>query len=397
MMPRLDLHPRTLRSNIWRGLLCATDQEINEGMSFYEGAHGLCRLFASIYRTTTSHVAGIYAALSPMNTWDTNVANIVDVLRYERNPSQIDSPLSVNTTHKNRDKALAIARGADPLTVLGGRKILAFYRAIADLNDRSSVPVDRHLICLALGRKITSNLELSATLRGNLYSRIESAYLDLGRREGLGNRLASIAWFVQRRIANDQIPLYHPDSPVCCNRAMWTQGAYRFQCGQCKRTRIRETGITPKRKYDLPPTILTDYAIPRSILSVNSKGRLIIYLGTGHRYARSGGVNYLARYIVESHLGHRLRSDEHVHHHNGIQSDCRLSNLEVWLAERHGRHHARTQLLYMFRDEKGRFKSSEVPTYSDQHNELTSDIDCDFDLSSTSLSASDHYDSDCHF
>lgn len=391
---RIDLHPRTLRSNIWRALLCASDLEIHEGMHFYEGAHGLCRMLAKIYSTSPSHVAGIYAALSPMNTWDTNVANIVKVLRWQTanprlaktNRCQCEfcksrlSLLRVNTTSTNRDKALAISTGSDPLEVLKGRKVRAFYQAIANPSDLSPIPVDRHLICLAIGRKITSNQQLRS-FAGNrdIYSRIEAAYQSLGAREGLGNRLASIAWFVQRRV-NGSIPLFHPNSPVCCSRPMWSQGAKRFQCGICKRTKVRQRTVT-RSAHSLPVEILTDFAIPREILSVNSKGRLIIYLGTNHKYARSGGVNYLARYIVESHLGHRLRTDEHVHHVNGVQSDCRLSNLEVWLAERHGRYHARTQLLYMFRDETGRFAPSQVPAYSEQlRDEVEFDLDSNLDL-----------------
>lgn len=384
----LDLHPRTLRSNIWRGLIYASDQEIIDGMYFYTSAHGLCRLFSSIYSTpahplSPSHIAGIYAALSPMNTWDTNVANILDILRDW-------SSATVNTTDINFHKALAIRCGSDPLGVLQGRKVRAFYNCISNPDDISiPSPIDRHLINLALGTIPTKSEQSRLASNPTIYSKVEAAYQYLGRREEIGNRLASIAWFVQRRIARSgQIAFYHPSSPVCCDRPMWTQGSTRFQCGICKRTRARQYQSNLKPKRSLPDTILTDFAIPRNILSINDRGRLIIYLGVGHRYARSGGVNYLARYIVESHLGHRLRTDEHVHHHNGIQSDCRLSNLEVWLAERHGRYHARTQLLYMFRDDKGRFAPSQVPAYSDQL--LDSDLSVQFDgyhsLSAPSLS-----------
>lgn len=338
-------------------------------MDFYPGAYGLCQLFSTIYSTpshplSTSHIAGIYAALSPMNTWDTNVANILDILRDW-------SSASVNTTDINFHKALAIRCGADPLDILQGRKVRAFYNCISRPDDISIAPaIDRHLINLALGTIPTKNEQSRLASNPVIYSKVEAAYLDLGRREGIGNRLASIAWFVQRRISRSgQTAFYHPSAPVCCNRPMWTQGADYFQCGQCKRKRVRQSAksIAPSKRA-LPETILTDFAIPRKILSVNSKGRLIVYLGSKHKYARSGGVNYLARYIVESHLGHRLRSDEHVHHVNGIQSDCRLSNLEVWLAEGHGRHHAKTQLLYMFRDDKGRFTPSQVPAYHDIHS-----------------------------
>lgn len=399
MASRLDLHPRTLRSNIWRGLMYASDQEIIDGMDFYPGAYGLCRLFSSIYSLPISHVAGIYAALSPMNTWDTNVANVLDTLRHERQSLLTDypDPLSVNTTNINRDKALEIARGADPLAVLRGRKVRAFYNCIANPDDTSIAPaIDRHLINLALGTIPTKNEQSRLASNPSIYSKVEAAYLSLGRREGIGNRLASIAWFVQRRISRSgQIAFYHPSSPVCCNRPMWTQGAKKFQCGTCKRVRARQYRLLknplPEVLFDLPsvPWLPT---ISRDQLSADDRGRIRINLGIGHPNAYPSGWQWLARYVVESKLGYRLRRDEHVHHVNGILADCRLSNLEVWLAESHGRHHARTQLLYMFRDGKGRFAPSHVPAYDEQYRAASEHDNYDIDLDpslSASLSLSD--------
>jgi hypothetical protein len=155
---KLDLHPRTLRRNIWKLLLSATEQEIRDGLAFYPGAHGLCRLFALANGVSVRQVAGIYAALSPMNTWDTNVSNVLDVLRHVealRKAVPLCGPstdsLRVNTPHVNKDKALAIALGADPLSILKGRKVTAFFKAIADPEDMQHVPVDRHMLRLALG------------------------------------------------------------------------------------------------------------------------------------------------------------------------------------------------------------------------------------------------------
>jgi hypothetical protein len=178
---------RTMRLNIWAGLQSATPQEIADGLDFYPGAHGLCRLFSSMHPdVSTSHVAGIYAALSPLNTWDTNVANILDVLRDW-------SSASVNTTDVNLHKALRIRCGEDPDKVLVGRKVRAFYRAIADPVDALPIAVDRHLINLALGI-VPNKAEQSALANnGKLYSRVEQVYAELGAREGLGNRLASVA------------------------------------------------------------------------------------------------------------------------------------------------------------------------------------------------------------
>lgn len=378
-MPVATPSLRSLRSNIWRGLCCATDQEIHDGISFYPGAHGLCHLLSlalsSPSRTITpSQIAGMYAALSPMNNWESNVANIMDLIR--------DPAASVNTTHINRDKALHILHGASPLSVLGGRKVSAFFRAIDDPTDTSPIPVDRHLINLALGIAPDKQTQSQLASDRELYSRIEGVYRDLGAREGMGNRLSSISWFVQRRISRTgQSPLLHP-SLVCASCSSpspllshGTGKGRRLRCSQCGRTRAFYPPTPAKGKKGID-SILYDFDLPitPSQLAIYSS-RPLIYLGKTHPYATGGGRNWLARYVVMYRTQEKLRKDEHVHHRNGEKLDCRSTNLKVLLAMDHGRLHARKQLLYMLRDRLGRWCASEVPGFENQDHYQDQDQD----------------------
>jgi hypothetical protein len=191
--------------NIYRVLRVATDQEISDGLAFYPGANGLCRLLANLsspFYLTPHKVAGAYAALSPLNTWDTNVANVLDVIRLGRHAR-------VNTTSTCLRKAVDVlgSRTPDDIpAILGGRKITNFYLAMAFPDNRDPVPVDRHLVCAALGLKITDNVTLSRLIANKTNTRkIEEAYQEAGVAEGVGNRLASVVWFVQRRLSRGQL------------------------------------------------------------------------------------------------------------------------------------------------------------------------------------------------
>lgn len=342
-----------MRSRIWSVLQLATHQEISDGLAFYPGAHGLCRLFTPLNHTpiTVSHVAGIYAALSPMNTWDTNVANIYDILRH-------GTRARVNTTNINRDKAIRISLGEDPDQVLGGRKVRSFWRAIADPTNTHPVAIDRHLINCALGLVNPTKREQGDLAHDQtLYSRVEAVYHDLGRREGIGNRLASVAWFVQRRLSRTGQRAIHrhdgdlpPIGPVCCNRSMHGHG-HRFRCPICRST------VIPVYTHRLARTPLgwrVTWSTDGLPIWYDDKNRACITLHPRHPYANSAGYQRLARFLIAEDLGYLPRPDEHTHHTNGDLTDDRIDNLELVAVAYHGRIHA--SAAFVGRGEDGRFR-----------------------------------------
>lgn len=76
----------------------------------------------------------------------------------------------------------------------------------------------------------------------------------------------------------------------------------------------------------------------------DDRGRVLVTLHRGHRFANRSGRQYRYRLVVLyklEELGRRtLTSTDHVDHVNGCVSDDRLENLRVLGAEYHGRRHA---------------------------------------------------------
>jgi hypothetical protein len=188
----------TMRSNILATYGQATDEEISNGRAWYELAH----LFASrLGRGDTSRGAGVIASLSPQTSWQENV-RLAFVAFSSTGPS--------GHTGNNIAKARAILRGDDALDVLGGSKVLAFYRCILDPSNAYDVVIDRHAFAIAIGADLVASLDAryapsnDATkylARAGAYELIASPYRDAASELGiLPHACQAVTWLTHRRM-----------------------------------------------------------------------------------------------------------------------------------------------------------------------------------------------------
>lgn len=83
-----------------------------------------------------------------------------------------------------------------------------------------------------------------------------------------------------------------------------------------------------------------------------SHGYIAVRVPEGHHLRQAHGYAYEHDLIAEALIGRRLRSDEVVHHINGIRSDNRPENLQVETRREHARKHVS---IPGARDSLGRF------------------------------------------
>ena len=180
--------PATMADRIAEIYSLATDAEHLDGAAWYPAAREIAELVATIGGWSTSAGAGIIAALSPQCSWD---ENIVRALAYANGES-------VGATADSVRKCDAIARGEDPSTVLGGRKVRSFYRNILGID--SAVTVDRHAVAIVYGRPV-SDREIKLLERAGAYTVIASAYRAAARRLGIApSTLQAVTWLAWRRL-----------------------------------------------------------------------------------------------------------------------------------------------------------------------------------------------------
>jgi hypothetical protein len=137
-----------------RDALLATWQAIPEGErtaqlqgDWYGVARRAADALAGEYGVSLSTAAGVIAALSPRVSWRDNLRGAERVLHRAAFPELFGEGGELEGLGRpvpgygaNRRKAERIAAGERPLSVLGGDKVRAFYRAI--MGDQDAAVID---------------------------------------------------------------------------------------------------------------------------------------------------------------------------------------------------------------------------------------------------------------
>lgn len=150
----------------------ASELELLEGLNWYPIATAVCRNIASRYEIEPDTVAAVIAALSPNNRWERNVRDAESLIRTYFAGGEFDA-VKVSTYSKNKDKAIRILKGEDPLIVLGGNKVRAFYHCVAD-HDSLDVCIDGHAFSIWQGQRVPTTQ--TPKISDKLYAQIAEDY-----------------------------------------------------------------------------------------------------------------------------------------------------------------------------------------------------------------------------
>ena len=160
---------------------------------WYANSGAWCALLDADYSLTPGTTAGYIAALSPMNSWESQLLytppSIAACLALIKAGHAPHSGIRGSGFFSNRDKACRILMGEKPLEVLGGDKVTRFFRNLT--GDFDCVTIDRHALAIAGWKK---------SLTSNAYSRIEFAFRMAGKRlEMTGAEVQAMTWCYWRR------------------------------------------------------------------------------------------------------------------------------------------------------------------------------------------------------
>jgi hypothetical protein len=142
--------------NLDRAWVEATPEQREDGMGWYARAHAACVVMGEKYNLPVTAVCGVIAALSPGRGWEINLRDAQEFLHaFSKGARGKDLPAVGTYGGANLRKAERCARGEEPLLVLGGLKVRAFYTCLANPPDPVTVCLDRHMKYAARGERLS--------------------------------------------------------------------------------------------------------------------------------------------------------------------------------------------------------------------------------------------------
>lgn len=181
--------------NITRVFRSADAELIEEGINWYADARLIADAFAAKHALPVHVTAGVLAALSPLNSWGSNVNLAARMLAS-------GGTLDHGYLHANLAKARRIiAEGT--IDALGGLKVNNFYLSIIT-GGAEGITIDRHAYCLAHNDRSKSNKvpSLSPKRYAEIADKYRRASVILSREYGMPLSPAvvqAVTWVVWRR------------------------------------------------------------------------------------------------------------------------------------------------------------------------------------------------------
>jgi hypothetical protein len=149
----------------------ASVAEVLEGLHWYTRASDVAQAIAdNCLDGRYNAAAGIIAALSPNNRWERNVKDAEKLAKVFTSGGNLDE-IKVGSYGANKVKAISILNGNDPLDILGGNKVRAFYRCII---GEDAVCVDGHAYSVWLGERVSTSS--TPKIGDKLYNQIAEDY-----------------------------------------------------------------------------------------------------------------------------------------------------------------------------------------------------------------------------
>ena len=142
---------------------------------------------------------GVVAALSPACSWENNIVQAISLFK-----SHEPDKLIYTTYGANVRKAIKIKQGMEPLNILGGYKVRAFYKNLLEPEKNNRVCIDTHILNM-LHDRILTDKEKKVFFQTSRYQLIEQLLISEAGKYGMkGHELQAVLWITWKGLINSQ-------------------------------------------------------------------------------------------------------------------------------------------------------------------------------------------------